>query len=640
MALPTPDQASVLLSGGRITPDQYTRILAQGAAAAGVTPAAPFPAPEAPPPPTDPIAEAAAKAGLSPVAPDPGGIDLGSVTAVGPTNGPMTRLARPVSMPPVNAGPMMSRDPRVTQLRPGVTESGSISIIPKHKRVPGPGEAHPAPKSTPTTHAASGVPSSVEPSREDVAAGKGVPSAPGAPAPKKETREERRYREAEERRSGLTGAENEAIETQRQKGQVEIDKAHDLALHAEELRATREKHAAEYDHDRLERQRRVEATYADQVKAVDDLAKTKVDSRRVWHDMSAGQKVTAGFMAVLGIFGNRHGVNPAVERMKQIVAQDIEVQKANMDNKGKVVAAKAGLLHDIRGITGDEEKAQLLAQSKYYDVIAQKGEEIKARYAAPEAQARVDEVIAGLRKEQAGLQYQLRERAHAEIRAEDAAAAGAAASRAKEERELRKELLIKSVDHQNKMQQIEAEAAGKTSPEKRKQHEVDVAAAETNSQLQAVLNDPIVKGETGSGATALGALDSMADHSEGLKGGVLRGVAASAKRMAPESAKEQQSLSGLNQRVVQMIAAAAKDAEGKPGVEMLRKLEHTFELKPTDTPAIKRQKVQQVLDTLNGLSRRSGAAGAPQPGRADGSGAAPSGEANDNADPYAKYRVK
>jgi hypothetical protein len=268
-----------------------------------------------------------------------------------------------------------------------------------------------------------------------------------APAKSAETEEQRRIRVELERRKPLTDAEQKEIDAAARRAQVEQEKLKALDAHATEGAAQRQKQAADFEAHQAQREAEVKAAQARAEAAVDDLARSKIDSNRLFRNMSTGQKavgILATFFGAAGAAYREGSSNTASDALDKLIARDIDEQKTELDVKKNVVNARRGLLADAIAVTGDRAKAELMVQDRYLEALKLKGDALSAKYAAPEAQAAWEQERAKLESKQAEIRYGLEQGVRQRMAQERAAAAAAATANAKEQSARRFELLKES----------------------------------------------------------------------------------------------------------------------------------------------------------------------------------------------------
>jgi len=154
---------------------------------------------------------------------------------------------------------------------------------------------------------------------------------------------------------------------------------------------------------RVARQAQWDQEYNEQVKkrdaALADYKTQEIDPGRMFHNMSTGQKITAGIGLLLGSFGGSKG-NTAVEVIKDAVDRDISAQKMNLDKAGKALDAQSGILAEMRGKFQNEQQAEAAARLGIMDQIKLQVEGVAQKYKSPEVQARAQAALGQL-----GLQY-------------------------------------------------------------------------------------------------------------------------------------------------------------------------------------------------------------------------------------------
>lgn len=115
--------------------------------------------------------------------------------------------------------------------------------------------------------------------------------------------------------------------------------------------------------------------------------------------------------------------------------------------------------------------------------------------------------------------------------------------------------------------------------------------------------------ETQTGADAFNKqIDDLTAHPVTVDSGL--GTAALShlpQRIAPKSNDAKQQLNEINTRNLQAIGKVAKDADGKPNKEMIKKIEERFEIHLSDTPEMKQEKLNGIRHVYNALAQQQGA---------------------------------
>ena len=198
---------------------------------------------------------------------------------------------------------------------------------------------------------------------------------------------------------------------------------------------------------------------------LDDVKEQKIDPGRLYED--GGAKVLAIFGGVLGgmyMGRNKLTSNPFLDQMNKNIDRDIAVQEKNIANNMVSVSERRSLLGDMRATYKDETLAKAQAKNLYYESAKEQLAAQAATYDNPLIQARADQAITALTREQAKLDITgAMQRAAAASAA--AAAKLAAQERARkadlEERHMRVqegELIVKADEEHGKTAKKEADS--------------------------------------------------------------------------------------------------------------------------------------------------------------------------------------
>lgn len=648
MAAPwTPEQADQLLAIGAITPDQHAQAQqAQPQAVPGGLTVAPI---------------------GNNVSADPFGLGAGA-----PSGG---MLGAPTSPPKDLGGPPLgSPPPPAPVTRPGpslanVKVEGGMNIIPKSQRAPAANDFQLAQQAKARTSpgydradvdaiAAGGAPRMVAPKQKTAL--EHAEHALGRPLTDKEKSDpalrQRLIAEAQSRsNAGVTDAQDR--ERSAMEHSAEIGKAKAVEEHAAmtEQVALQTKQTAELEQHESERRARVSARMASVEKDVEALAKEKIDGRRLFRNQSTGDKILAGVMTFFGAGASaaaaRNGGqagNAYTAHVHKLIEQDIEVQKANLANKKSAVDAKRGLLADAIRATGDEREAELLVKNKYLDVAKQNVLMVASKYKSDEVAVQSEQALAGLDAKKAENDLERNKLIEQKLNAERAAAAAAAAARAKEERDRRWELVkTNNKEAYDALQtaQKEGTAAPAWALKALSMDEKDAAPAQGGAEgggldkagrQKMALERAQAQEELDS---ALKAVDGhLARTKEITKGGVigekLGHVGIGAENKANLSARLQYNVEA--ERLAGMIYKLQTGNAEPKNKETIEKYSEPYVLKANENEVDAQRKMAMLRQDL---IKAAAAKGAHAPGAQHGEGAGKPA-ANDNADPYAKYKVK
>lgn len=148
-----------------------------------------------------------------------------------------------------------------------------------------------------------------------------------------------------------------------------------------------------------ERAAQIEAENEQLFKATQE---NKIDPKRLWNNMSTGNKILGAFALILGGAGSGGQAenNAALKIMNQSIDNDIKAQMADSDNKRSLYQMNLQKYRDVSAAV-DATKIQLnsIAQGK----LAQ----LTARYAGPQAMAKAHGLMAQLKQQGIGYQAEL-----------------------------------------------------------------------------------------------------------------------------------------------------------------------------------------------------------------------------------------
>ncbi len=184
-----------------------------------------------------------------------------------------------------------------------------------------------------------------------------------------------------------------------------------------------------------------------------DAVRTKtIQPNRAYAD--TGSAVTAVIGGVLGgIYQglNKLQSNPFLDQMNKTMDRDIAAQETDLATQKGSIAERKGLLAEMRATYKDEALAKIQAKNLYYEGAKEQLAAEAATYDSPAIQARADQAITALSREQAKLDINDAMR--------KAAAAQAAASAAEHRRQVDFDNQLKLQDIKNKTVTAEAGAA-------------------------------------------------------------------------------------------------------------------------------------------------------------------------------------
>lgn len=403
---------------------------------------------------------------------------------------------------------------------------------------------------------------------------------------------------AEPRQKQLTGA----IESQKGAASESADAAADIetakAQGARDL-------AKQYEDAGVDAKLRAQ-TAADEMKAfrskIDDfsakVAKDKINPNRMWEDASTGQKIAWTMAKGLGAIqqGFLHlSSNQIADSIDGMVAQDVAAQRANHEiGRERLADMNTFYGHALRE-SATAEEAERVATGYALEAAKQQAQAMTLSAGSAAQKAKGKEVVALLDEKLAEKGIVM----NPLVQARTVSTGPSIAKLGEDMDAYRKEMAgygkivtpdeafqyaIKKNTMVNPLSTPINQGA-KLEGANKELKETQTATDEFNKQMDALANHPVIVGS-------------------GL------GTAAGAKlpaRLAPESNDAQQQLEAINTRNLQAIGKVAKDADGKPNKEMIKKIEERFEIHLSDPPAIKQQKLQGVRDVYNALARQQGA---------------------------------
>ncbi len=181
---------------------------------------------------------------------------------------------------------------------------------------------------------------------------------------------------------------------------------------------------------------------AETQKQIDDVRSKTIDPNRAYSD--TGSKVTAVLGGLLG--GLYQGLNhlsnnPFIDQMNKVIDRDIAAQETDLRTKKESIGERKGLLAEMRATYKDEALAKIQARNLYYEGAKEELMAQAAQYDSPAIQARADQAITAMTREQTKLDI------NEAIR--KAAAAQAASAAAEHRRQIDFENALKRQHAQN-----------------------------------------------------------------------------------------------------------------------------------------------------------------------------------------------
>lgn len=134
-------------------------------------------------------------------------------------------------------------------------------------------------------------------------------------------------------------------------------------------------------------------------KAVKDYNASSIDENEFWHKTPAGAQIGLAIMAGLtGAFNGLNHIqgNSVVDRVNQVIANNIDEQKVNLAKAGKNVELKNNAVQAFRQQGYDNAQADALAKASLLDATKTQVAATAAQYQNPIAQAQAQQLIAQL----------------------------------------------------------------------------------------------------------------------------------------------------------------------------------------------------------------------------------------------------
>ncbi len=137
-----------------------------------------------------------------------------------------------------------------------------------------------------------------------------------------------------------------------------------------------------------------------------EVAGLSVDPNRFWANKSTGEKVLAGIGLFLGAFGSNG--NKAANIIGDAITQDINVQKANIDQKSKGLGSERSLYNDMYAAYKDKDAAEAATRLAMLNNAQVKAQALGARYQGAEAKAKAMSLMGEIeaKKNEAALNFQ------------------------------------------------------------------------------------------------------------------------------------------------------------------------------------------------------------------------------------------
>ncbi len=162
-----------------------------------------------------------------------------------------------------------------------------------------------------------------------------------------------------------------------------------------------------------------------------EVATSKVDSKRLFKDMGAAESITMGIGAVLGgmMSGLRGGgPNEFMQSIDRLVDRDVADQQSAIDNKKGAVAARQNMFSQLLHQTGDRRLAEMQLRNLQYESIKTETQAKADALKVPEVLAKSDMARAAIDEKQEALKTAMLERKQMLLQQAAAARANAAAA--------------------------------------------------------------------------------------------------------------------------------------------------------------------------------------------------------------------
>lgn len=168
--------------------------------------------------------------------------------------------------------------------------------------------------------------------------------------------------------------------------------------------ATQRAEVQKMQEDRAKAQQvRIDEYNAKMNKAYEDYANQEVSIDKFWADRGTGSKILAGIGVILGGIGQMKGAqtNTGLDVINKAIEQDLAVQKANIEKKGRSVEMQRGILADQMKNFDTIEEAEIASKMLVFQQLEDK---LKAASANPQAKVLVGQLQA--QKQAMGLKLQ------------------------------------------------------------------------------------------------------------------------------------------------------------------------------------------------------------------------------------------
>jgi hypothetical protein len=343
---------------------------------------------------------------------------------------------------------------------------------------------------------------------------------------------------------------------------------------------------------------------------LDDVKTRKVDPLKLIHDSPAMGVFAVLAGAVSGFYqGLTHGEhNEFLADLDRQFDRSIAEQERQIRVEGENIHTGINLLGQQRAAQKDDQLAKLQTRNLLYEASKNEMLAEASRAQGPIEKAQADAAMAEIQRGQGQLQLQIAQQKQAQalayanqamaMRKEQATqyfnaykeGITAGLTPAQAEIEGRRAVGIMNgvqvgprgpEDAGSAMSGMTREQRGKIAMDRSQEQ---IASDEFNAQIDALLKDPVIN------KPSLG----------------IRGSLPGAQRHSPQDASDKQHLAAMSLRLTQAAGKVAKDADGKPNIAMMKKIEDTLSPELGETPAMRRQKLNDARDEVNGMARQQG----------------------------------
>ena len=297
------------------------------------------------------------------------------------------------------------------------------------------------------------------------------------------------------------------------------------------------------------------------------LSRQKVDPEHYMASRSAGQKVMMAIASALSGFsaGLKGGPNQAMEHIKAAIDDDNRAQMQNIENARAGNEQQKGILADKMKLFGNKEQALAAARQEQLQGVAAQIDDIARQYQSPEIMAKATQLNGQL--------------------AEHFAAEGAS---------VQKYVPAQTVGGGPSEAAVHQLAAKWISEGRYGNPDEATAAARQTLSSQA---GPANLQATSKGAPAGSTIDLAEVEKAGRAAVGTKGMAAFVGEhvpawAAPKAAAEAQTLNHYNNVI---IPGVMKNLESRMSPEQIAAAKKELGIKPSDPPAIREQKLQQLL---------------------------------------------